>query len=851
MYTVTNDFKDSVKEINRRLRATVTDGSDPITEANDLISVEIITEGSLCRTVMRQANIKYFAESHDYLDDYLNIQIGVVLPDTSTEYIDYGDFKVVEVSEVMAGGIVTLKAYDRMYEAMQKFDITPSYPVTTFELVQAICTELDWTLGATEFVNDDISITEDLFKVDQMTYRGVLDMIAEASGSIVYFNEDDELDFKQISDVVEETLDVTELITLNLETEYGELNTVTLSRMPQEDNITEQDAGSVATYGVNELKIENNVIVDDDRTAYITPIFNVLNGIKYYPCDTETVGLGYFQIGDRIKVTDLESNEYEIVIMGITLNLSGGLKERIVSIAPDKGVTNYDYAGIIGKKIRKTEIIVDKQQGQITSIVDDTTEIKQTADAINLKAQTSLDLAEENSEKIFDNTQDISQLQVRADGLDISVTQFGGANLLKNSSGLKGDTSEWVAETGELQPEIIEAFAGATEPDGWIAWSGDDMSGITFNDYLQIQVINGTPSDSRGLYRIEKVNLEEKAISIHIPYTDLSTGYANFELIAMDEGYPNVHSFNLGLNSTTITTGINTGTGWGSITDISVGSYEYLRFRFSDGVVYYEVSEDNDEWVIMTQQSISFNVEETTCQMWVWDDAYEGLARFKDLTLWRDADPDNYAEVLQSTNVQLNSESGSAFVLEDKYIQQTCNTIVGELYTFLCRFKKEGNAKVIINGSELDLETEGYTDDTWEVFKYQFTANNENTTIRVDATETDTSITIADMVLKIGDASGWIQAPNEVYGSNFRFDKEGFSITSTANDFMSQLDNEKLVVYNTAGTSRKSVMVVSKDEGKITDLTAQDTLSLRRYENDEKKVRFIATSTGCMVVVNN
>lgn len=671
MYTVSTDFKNAIKDISRRLKATVTDGSDPIIEANDLISVEIISEGNLCRTVMRQANIKYFAESHDYLEDYLNIQIGVVLPDTSTEYIDYGDFKVVEISEVMAGGIVTAKAYDRMYEAMKRWDLEPTYPLTTLELVEDICTELGWTCAVTSFPNDDIEIDQDLFIDDQMSYRQVLNMIAEASGSIIYFNEDDELDFKQVSESIEETLATSELVTLNLESEYGELNTVTLSRMPQEDNITEQDATSVATYGVNELKIENNYIVDDDRETYITPIYNELNGIKYYPSDSTTIGLGYFQVGDRIKLTDLSSNEYEIVITGITLNLSGGLKERIVSVAPDKGVTNYDYAGIIGTKIKNTEIIVDKQDGEIQLLVDDTTQIKQDAESILLTAQTAQDTADDNADDISDLSDDITSLELRADGLEIDVQGIGGANLLVNGTGLKGTLTEW-----------------------------------------------------------------------------------------------------------------------------------------------QEFDEDGDL-----------------------------------------VDSDNDGTVVSTSDIEENTESGSGIKIEEQFITQTVNTIVGESYTLYFRFKALNDLDLYLTGVAGALEpTSGsYTDETWEVYKYEFTATDTETTVKLDNTDSGTGsyAIICDTVLKKGTVSGWIQAPNEVYGKNFRFDTEGFSVTSNTDNFRATLDNTKLGIYDTSGGSDRNVALFSKDDGLITSLTAQDEFTVQRYENSAKATRFIPTSTGLIITVNN
>ena len=107
------------------------------------------------------------------------------------------------------------------------------------------------------------------------------------------------------------------------------------------------------------------------------------------------------------------------------------------------------------------------------------------------------------------------------------------------------------------------------------------------------------------------------------------------------------------------------------------------------------------------------------------------------------------------------------------------------------------------------------------------------------------------MVFKIGDATGWVQAPNEVYGSNFRFDKDGFSVSSLTDTFKAVLDNTQLGMYDTAGASDRVLALFSKDAGLITKLVAQEEFVVRRYGNDAKSMRIIPTETGCMIVIND
>jgi hypothetical protein len=157
-----------------------------------------------------------------------------------TEYINYGKFKVVDPVKIdQATSITTIKMFDLMYESLQDYDITPTFPMSLVSLLEEICDRLGWTLATTTFPNSTETISSDVFEGLGLTYRDILDDIAEASGSIIYFNIDNELVVKQISDTIEETLDKRSLKVFKVEAPYGPINSVVLSRMPQEDNIVQ------------------------------------------------------------------------------------------------------------------------------------------------------------------------------------------------------------------------------------------------------------------------------------------------------------------------------------------------------------------------------------------------------------------------------------------------------------------------------------------------------------------------------------------------------------------------------------------------------------------------------------
>jgi len=443
--------------------------------------------------------------------------------------------------------------------------------------------------------------------------------------------------------------------------------------------LQEDGGGLLLEQSTVEIKIVNNQFVDANRETYITPIFETLEGLTFYPFEAETTGFGYFEIGDRVVVQDPAGNPFEVVILSINMKFDGGFREVIKAAIPPQTESNYALGGVLGRRITKTEINVDKQNGRIDlinqTLQEDYLTSEQTTAQISLANESIISSVEtvtsqvnnavlqgeQNADAITTIQSDITQIEQTSDQINLKVERTGGVNLFKNSTGLKGNVVEW-------------------------------------QEYLDNILI-----DSR-----------------------------------------------------------------------------------------------------------------------------------------------NNATIDQSTEVSQNSESGSALVINDQFIEQTFNSIVGNVYTFYCRYKSVGETRLNITGVDSVVIMPESAE--WAVFKYQFTATDVTTTVRIENLS-DCTAYLSDLVTKIGEVSGWVQAPNEVYGSNFSFDKDGFRVRSLTSSFESLLDNEKLQVKDTA--SNKVVMLVSKDSGKITKLIVQEELTIQRYENSEASTRVIPTETGSMIVIND
>jgi len=159
-----------------------------------------------------------------------------------------------------------------------------------------------------------------------------------------------------------------------------------------------------------EIQINNNEILDDDRQALLPPLYQVLSGIEWSQVNAETVGLGWHELGDVIQFTQ-GSTVASAFINEIHLVLEGSVKETLVSSVPDVAQIDYSTAGGIMKTLWNTEIRVDKQDNTITSVVA--------------------------RQDTLDNTinENFTQITQDVDDVTLTVQKAGGGNLLLNSVG--------------------------------------------------------------------------------------------------------------------------------------------------------------------------------------------------------------------------------------------------------------------------------------------------------------------------------------------------------------------------------------------------------------------------------
>lgn len=474
-------MKAPVKEIRASL---VVGDDDEITNTDDLISYTIDT-GSVAvgKTVLRQIKGEYLGE-RVLVGQSVEVKLGVRLASGDFEDVSLGSFIITQGETIKDRGVTSFTGYDSMiYSIIAYQSASLTYPTDVSGLYSQIATGLGLDIATDDIPLGDLEIESDLYEnINGFAYRDAFEEIAVLGGAVAMINKDGQLDLRNIKtpDNTPEELSYADLKTLLLKDKYGEVNSLVLGREPQQDNVVTKDDDSIEENGLTEVKIINNQIIDKRREDVADEIFPYFQHTEYYPFEATTIGLGYLEIGDALKIEDSEGTIRDVRVMGISMTVDGSIQEKIWSDEPSKTETNYARAGGLDRRIKNTELYVDKQNQIIQGIVSDMYD----EDGIVNTNYTTL-------------TQTIDQIEA-------SIQSSGGNNLIKNSVFFQFDDSRvptlWdVAGTGTM---MIEASSEAISY-GSLSGNNITLKGETVSQTVDVVLdTSETPENEKTYYTL-------------------------------------------------------------------------------------------------------------------------------------------------------------------------------------------------------------------------------------------------------------------------------------------------------------------------------------------------------------
>lgn len=395
MIDVSTEFKTQTKKVkNQDIKLEICDGELTVKEIH-MMPVHIFNalpvwklrarrqiiakelrysfDGQLFKTIMKQIEIN-IKNAGDIKEKDVNFKYGLFIKN-KYEYVNLGNYFIKDIEDSKKKNEMLVTGYDRMIRFMKIFkqsEIGLSYPCRLGKLTQRIGEICDVELYNTDFFNSDLEVSEDFFSKQDLTYRDILDKIAQVTLSTIFIKEN-KLYIKSVTNEVLERLDKSYVTDLVIKEKFGPLNALVLGRGDIEDNIEEADQKSIEQNGRCEIRFDENEFIEFQREKVIKEMFNQIKGLEYYAFEASDLGVLWLEPGDCIELGDREDNFYKSYYLKANITINTGIVSDSEAEMLEESNAEYKVTTKEEKRTLKVERLAKKNEGLIQDLAQETT----------------------------------------------------------------------------------------------------------------------------------------------------------------------------------------------------------------------------------------------------------------------------------------------------------------------------------------------------------------------------------------------------------------------------------------------------------------------------------------------
>lgn len=409
MYTTSEAYKEAIAASSRIVRGRVTIDGTVIADNGDMRRFTLERQTSekariVGNIICQKSTIELNNKSGSYHfsgGESVLLEIGITLPDDTVEFVPMAPLFVDSYPEDKVKKVITVTAYDAIQKAgarkiKELQEIT--YPTTIQAYLTAACTLAGLTYDGGTFLGSDRQLSSPPNLSGEETVRQVLGYIAEAALCNGIIKRDGQFTLVPVVRAESEsayTITADEYFELTEGEPYGPVNRLVLARMPQEDLVYREDAASIETDGLTELVIADNPFLDygeaDQRPDVIGALYDTIHGLRLWTYTAKWMGDPAVDIGDKLVLYDIHDQPHATLYSKESITFHGGMRAVISMEAPSKEQAANTKNGITMREaVKRTEIRVDKVNGEITSLAQKTdgdisnlySQIQQTAEQI-------------------------------------------------------------------------------------------------------------------------------------------------------------------------------------------------------------------------------------------------------------------------------------------------------------------------------------------------------------------------------------------------------------------------------------------------------------------------------------
>ena len=293
------------------------------------------------------------------------------------EWIDLGTYITQDPEPNNTTKINTVNAIDYMLKTNIEYTSDLQYSnnnITLGQVAQEACDKAGIILATTDFPNVDFIVDSNQFPQGTLI-RQVISAIAQISGTVAKVRNDDKLYFitPKTTGPVRKVLNLSDYSEIEIKRATHPINLVSLGMSDVEgENVVMRDEQSILFDGENGLVINDNpfAYTEAKRQQLITAIFNAVKGFEYKAYEMTAQGLPYLETLDNIQMVDFEGNTYNSFLFRFYHKSPNGLETEMSAPSITKATVAYQNVATAEQIAKRTEIIVNKQEQTITSIIE-------------------------------------------------------------------------------------------------------------------------------------------------------------------------------------------------------------------------------------------------------------------------------------------------------------------------------------------------------------------------------------------------------------------------------------------------------------------------------------------------
>lgn len=441
-----------------------------ITGDDDLISFKITGKADSSKSfigscVTKQIDLEIFNEANRHNLENKQIIVSTGMAETTGNYVTFEPFTITGTKDNKTKDKASYVGYDDMYRLNTAYTDTNTYGesgITLYSFLESLANNLNTTLGNDSIPNGDFIVDGNPFTNNE-TNMFALSQVAKLSGGFAEIGRDNKIYIKTLD---HESQTPAMIFDTNLYTDdfeksekFGAVNKVVVG----ESNISGNEAivsdlEDIELNGEHVVEILDSYFLSDDtdKQTICAELFDNLEGLYYSPFSATCNGFPYLDLGDMISIKDKNNNTYLSYLLNFELAYNGGYKEKIGAEAQSSTETKYKNVNTLKDKFKQVEILVDKANAQIQSVIktsdDNYTEITQTIGGITTEVSNATTtagnaltavgaLAQGTQQQYSDLTEALSRLSQSVNNIQALFRVTGGANLIQNSVGFFQNSS--------------------------------------------------------------------------------------------------------------------------------------------------------------------------------------------------------------------------------------------------------------------------------------------------------------------------------------------------------------------------------------------------------------------------